>query len=138
MLTDNEKANTVRSYIAECNGSATFHRHALARRMLYTDGVLFVAQTCGAFWLVDAIASYVATSKKVQAQPFQCWELTPVGVNGALLVCTDGNDASPIIVQQKLEYSDFPRELLPFKLFCEAGEIEPGTNGFVLMLPRER
>lgn len=136
--TDAEKANAVRTYAAQCNGSEDFHRHALARRMVYTNGVRYVAETCGAWWLVDAIASYIATTKAVQAEDFQVWTLHPKGANGVELVCTNGNDDSPKIASQDVGYSDFPRELLPFRFFCERGELEPGSMGFVLMLPEER
>lgn len=136
--TDAEKANAVRTYAAQCNGSEDFHRHTLARRMVYTNGVRYVAETCGAWWLVDAIASYIATTKRVQAEDFQVWTLHVAGESGAELVCTNGNEGAPAIARQKMGYTDFPRELLPFRFFCERGELEPGTAGFVLMLPEER
>lgn len=135
--TDAKKANAVRTYAAQCNGSEDFHRHALARRMVYTNGVRYVAETCGAWWLVDAIASYIATTKRVQAEDFQVWTLHAAGENGAELVCTNGNEGAPAIAHQKVGYTDFPRELMPFRLFCERGELEPGASGFVLMLPEE-
>ena len=132
-MSDTEKARIVRDYARGCNGAEAFHQHSLARRLFYTDGVRFIAETCGAYWLVDAIASYVSTSKAVQAEDFQVWTLKVHTVCGrTMLVCTNGND-DVAIVSQKIEYTDFPSELLPFKLFCENN-----GDGFTLMFPEER
>jgi hypothetical protein len=137
--TDAQKAAAVRTYAQQCNGSEDFYRHSLARRMVYTNGAKFLAEECGAWWLVDAIASYIATTKAVQAEDFQVWTLKHHDVCGkTLLLCTNGNDDSPIIASQTIDYTDFPRELMPFRFFCERGELEPGSAGFVLMLPEER
>lgn len=140
MMTPEQKANAVRFYVIQTNGTENHHRHGLARRMFYTDGVKFVAETCGAWWLVDAIASYVATTRAVQAEDFQAWTLEPIGEQGARLVCTDGGRGGDPrkIASQAIDYTDFPRELMPFRFFCERAEVEPGQNGFVLMLCEER
>lgn len=116
-ISDANKAALVRSYAAGCNGSEHFYRHMLAKRMLYTDGVKEVATLCGAWWLVDAIASYIATNKAVQAEPFQVWTLKQDEQGDAVLICTNGND-DVLVAHQLIAYTDFPHELLPFKLFC--------------------
>lgn len=128
----------VTEYIAHADGSEGFHRHPLARKLIYTDGIKFVADTLGAHWFVDAIASYVATSEAVRREDFQVWTLTAPASerDGARLVCDDGNGRE--IIAQEIPYTDFPRELMPFGVYCEASELEPGVTGFVLMLKGER
>lgn len=127
------KARRVREFARGCNGSEHFYRHMLCKRLLYTDGVKEVATICGAWWLVDAIASYVATNYEVNRELFQVWTLKVHAVCGrTMLACTNGNDDVPV-VSQEIPYTDFPSELMPFKLFCEAG-----GGSFVLMLPEER
>jgi hypothetical protein len=138
-LTDNEKAEAVRDYARQTIGSEDLHRHGLCRWFYSTDGVQFLATTCGAHWLIDAIASHVATSKRLQAEPFQSWTIHPKGPRGLLLLCTDGDKGpGPItLAEQEIHLSDFPRELLPFGLFLERGQVA-GKAGFTLMLPQER
>lgn len=106
----------------------------MAKRLVYTDGVKEMATLCQAWWLVDAIASYVATTQAVQAEEFQTWTLA-MSAGKVSLVCTNGNDEVPI-VSQLIGYTDFPFGLLPFKLFCRHSEVA-GSMAFVLMLPEE-
>ena len=47
--------------------------HYLAGLKL-TDGVKYLADEAGAYWLLDIIASY-QTDPKIRHQPFQVWEL---------------------------------------------------------------
>jgi hypothetical protein len=147
-MTPQEKANAVRDYALSCNGTENRWRHGLARRLTYSDGVKFLAETCGAYWLVDIVASYVATTRAVQNKAFQLWRLDPTEYavrvvyedgneefklwrDGARVVCEDGNEN--VIITQDILCTDFPRELMPFKLFCENG-----GDDWLLMLPEER
>lgn len=135
---DSLKVERMRAYASQCNGSENFYRHTLAKRMLFTDGVKELATVFGAWWLVDAIASHMATSASLMAEGFLTWTLHPEGPLGAKLVATDGNDDTSI-ASQRFPYSDFPREALPFKLFCEKGADVPGKPlVHTLMLPEER
>jgi hypothetical protein len=138
-LTDAEKARLVREYASQANGSENFYRHGLCRWFYNTSGVHFLAETCGAHWLVDAIASHLATKKPLQAEYFQVWTLHAHGEIGVKLVATDGDKGpGPVtLAEQEIDYSDFPRELLPFRLYCERGHVE-GYAAFTLMLPEER
>lgn len=136
-LTGAEKAQAVRDYAAGCNGTLHWHKFTLGNRYLATDGAKFVAETCGAWWLLEAIASYYHTAK-VRSEPFQVWTLElsdkAHGEDGAMLVCEDGNGNE--LARQRIPYTDFPRELMPFKLYCEATYI--GGAKFAVMLPEER
>src|SRR5690606_36125280 len=50
-------------------GSETFYTH-FTGRLIYTEGVQYLAEHAGAYWLIDAIASW-QTEPKVRAAPFQ-------------------------------------------------------------------
>ena len=39
--------------LAQFTGSERFYRHALVRDVIYTEGVRYVADTVGAYWLID-------------------------------------------------------------------------------------
>lgn len=116
-------------YRSRANGSERFYRHPLGG-ITYTDGVKILAESCGAYWLIDLIASY-QPYPKVKAEPFQVWTLSPVSENEALALATDGDkgDGPVVLAKQDIAYTDFPRDLMPLRLFLENG---------TLMLPEER
>ncbi|TET95031.1 MAG: hypothetical protein E3J26_03520 [Candidatus Zixiibacteriota bacterium] len=123
-----DKVKAVRDYIAHTTGSETHWRHPIMRRFLYTDGVKFIADTCGAHWLIDLIASHQLKAS-VRRENFQVWVLRPGSFRkyGEMLTgwiveaWTDTPGESRRIVRQTLEYTDFPAELMPFTLWVESG-----------------
>lgn len=116
-------------YRSQANGSEQFYRHPFGG-IIYTNGVKILAESCGAYWLVDLIASY-QPYPKVKAEPFQVWTLSPVGDEAALAMAADGDKGNgPVVLaKQEIAFTDFPRDLLPLRLFLEHG---------TLMLPEER
>lgn len=130
-----DKVKTVRDYIAHTTGTEHHWGHPLMRSFRYTDGVKFIADTCGAHWLIDLIASH-QLKPKVRRERFQVWVLKPETFrkDGELVqgwvaeAWTDTPGESKRIVRQTLEYTDFPAELMPFTLWVESG---------VLLLPAE-
>ena len=99
-------ANELQAQLANYTGSETFTRHGLHRRVLMTEGVVYLATQAQAFWLLDAIVSYLPTPT-VQCEGFQVWTLTVDAAKHATLVLTDGNSKRPIITQE-FHYTDFP------------------------------
>ena len=45
-----------KSDLAQFTGTEQWYRHAINRAVLYTDGAKYVADTAGAYWLLDEIA----------------------------------------------------------------------------------
>jgi hypothetical protein len=104
-LTELEKLNALSPGTpAQFTGSENWYRHSLNRRLLYTDGVKYVADTAGAYWLIDIIAS-VQHLPRVAKEEHQTWTLTVDGSKG-VVVATDGNRRK--LYTQKIEYTDFP------------------------------
>lgn len=103
------------------SGSEVLYRHALSGGK-YTEGVQYVAETGGAYWLIDAIFSW-QTKPKVRQESFQGWVLKVKDGVGRLKA-TDGHDA--VLVRQNIPYTDFPLPEIRFFL-CDG----------VLMLPSE-
>ena len=115
--------------LAQFTGSETFTRHGLARSLLMTEGVVFLAQHAQAHWLTDAIASYLHDTRASQEE-FHVWRLDVDAVTRhATLVMTDGNSSTPIITQA-LDYTDFPLDEITLWLVASG-------NHWVLMLPQE-
>lgn len=71
----------------------------------HTDGVQYLAEKAGAYWLIDAVFSYQ------RKEAFQVWTLDvktdAVGRKSATLTMREDKDA-PVLVKQEIEYTDFP------------------------------
>jgi hypothetical protein len=81
-------------------------RHG-ARRSLY-GRVQYVAETAGAYWLIDEIAFAQRGNKRVAAEEFQSWKLKVNPDHSARLTCEDGN--GNVVFSKIIPYSDFPLE----------------------------
>lgn len=103
-------AEEVNSQLPYFTGTEQWYKNPLFPKYLYTDGVRFVAESCGAYWLIDKILSNQML-KEVAAEKFQTWELT-VSNSKAKLVCEDG-DCSEVF-SEEIEYTDFPLEGIKF------------------------
>lgn len=86
--------------LAHFTGSEHWYRHPLRRSHTYTDGVKFLADNAGAYWLIDKI---IVTAP---ADPFQVWNLTVNDDRSATLNLTDGD--GDVLDVQNIEFTDFP------------------------------
>jgi hypothetical protein len=123
-------ANLTLSDLRGFNGSEQFFRHTLYRSLIYTQGIQYLAENAGAYWLIDEVATANKFSHPVKQEAFQVWKLTK-DTRGcaAWLVCEDGNDNSVFMV--RIPYTDFPLDTIT--LYCEYN-----GDGYTLMLPGER
>lgn len=123
------------SNLAHFSGTEEYHRTSLfSKSIVHTDGVQYLAEKAGAFWLLDAIVSHMP-KRKLRREPFQVWTLKKAKLAESwTLKATDGDKgAGPVtLVTQRIPYSDFPLEEI--KLYVEWG----GSNYWVIMLPSER
>lgn len=92
----------------------------------YTDGVKYLAENAGAYWLLDMIAAWQKrTRKDSRLRGFQLWILEVQPDHRAILNCyADPNDLRFLV---RIPFTDFP--LPSLKLYLENG---------VLCLPKER
>ncbi len=84
--------------LAQFTGTTQWYRHPLTS-VLYTDGVKFLADKAGAYWLIDEIAFAQLALYK---HPFQVWKLA-----GTTITVTDGNETT-IRPAKNLTFTDFP------------------------------
>ncbi|MFC1762933.1 DUF6876 family protein [Planctomycetota bacterium] len=85
-----------------------------------TDGVQYLAEQAGAYWLIDAIFSHR------RREPFQIWTLKKnTDDNGAVLTMQE-DSGEPIKVRQEMPFTDFPLDQI--KLYLIDG---------VVLLPSE-
>jgi hypothetical protein len=76
--------------LAQFTGSERVYRHPINRRVVYTEGAQYVAET-GAYWLLDEIALIQPCDRRVAAEEFQVWKLVVRPDRTATLTCEDGN-----------------------------------------------
>lgn len=100
-----------------------YYRHTLSgRSFIYTDGVKYLAETAGAYWLIDKIV-FGQPETELECDGFQSWKLKVTG-STAVLTCDDGNEN--IVHTEEITFTDFP---LP--------EIELWVEGSTILLPSE-
>jgi len=127
-----EKRQAVSKLSRHC-GTSKYYRHALCRRLLFTDGIADMAEQLSAYWLIDLVASYVAT-RDLPAMTF--WELRRLqerAANDAVVVARE-DIGRPYVVRQLIPFTDFPIDVdETFSVWLQS----TGDGRFVLMLPTE-
>lgn len=108
--------------LRQFTGSEQVFRHSLMRRITYTEGVQYLAEKGGAYWLLDKVAT-LQLDRTMRAEEFQVWKLA-VADNKAVLTMEDGNDRE--LYREQIEFTDFP---LP--------EVRLFFRDNVIMLPSE-
>ena len=97
--------------LRQFTGTETWFRHPLARKVLYTEGVQYVAEQGGAYWLLDTLA-FAQAIPAVAAESFQFWTLTVHPNQTATLACEDGN--GKVVHTQEIPFTDFPLDEIKF------------------------
>lgn len=104
---DKRAAYALKAELRHFTGSETFYRHSLFRGFIYTEGVQYLAEKAGAYWLLD----YIFGNQELailKGQPFQVWKITVNEDESARISVEDGNDNELAVFP--LHYSDFPLE----------------------------
>lgn len=67
--------NELQQNLNQFTGTFEYHRH-WTRRLLFTDGVQYLAENAGAYWLIDLIASHQPRCRKdAMLSSIQFWTL---------------------------------------------------------------
>lgn len=110
--------------LSQFTGSECLYKHPLVRRVRYTDGVRFVAERGGAYWLIDEIALVQFSDQRLLDEAFQQWVLSVARDRRAVLRCGDGNGKR--LYEKVIEYTDYPLSQIKFYV-CEG----------IILLPSE-
>ena len=111
--------------LSQFTGTSQWYTHPLG--LMYTDGVQYLADQAGAYWLLDAIASWQFDPRVPDdrmLQQIQFWKLTVNSDRSAVLVCE--RDSDDVAVMQKIPSTNF--SLQSVTIYCKDG---------VLLLPSE-
>lgn len=112
------------SELAQFSGAEKYYRY---QNLLLTDGVFYLAENAGSFWLMDVIWSHAMEKRWYGKEDFITCKLT-VQNNVGEVVFDDGNGR--ILVTQHIPFTDFPLENI--QLYIVRGE-----RNLVVMLPGE-
>ena len=124
-------AHELKNALAEYSGSETFTRVSpLYPNFVATEGVVFLAENAGCFWLLDMIASHLPSVLAASETFAVVLLVLDVEGSGAVFKLVDDVPAGVVYVEQVIEYTDFP--LSQIKLYI-------ATDGeyWTVMLPGE-
>ena len=92
--------------LAQFTGTEHWYAHSLIRSITYTDGVKFMAEKAGAYWLIDEVATN-QLDPKISAEAFQVWKLVVnTEKSTAVLTCEDGDYNE--VFRKEITFTDFP------------------------------
>lgn len=101
--------------------TGTEHYYRMLPRFVVTDGVKYLMDQAGCYWLAQLMGSHLL-EMDTDENAFTVLELKRSGA-GAVITIGDGNDH--VIAHQVVEYTDFPFD--EFRLYgCWAGEFWVG------------
>jgi len=113
-MTQEPNNRLTRADLQQFTGTEYWYRHPLTSKAVYTDGVKYLAEKGGAYWLIDAIVSHLFTPEMRQAiahddrlGSMQFWRLEVSEDRSAVLTCRADSDVDPAITQE-IPFSDFP------------------------------
>ncbi len=100
------QAKLTHADLRQFTGTEQWYRHALMRKIVYTEGVKYLADKADCYWLIDKIAT-MQLEPKIKAEEFQVWKLRlNENETSAVLTCEDGNDKA--VYREEISFTDFP------------------------------
>jgi|SRR6218665_312101 len=92
--------------LAQFTGTEVWYRHQLRKNILYTEGIQYLAEKAGAYWLIDEIA-FNQMQPRIGSEEFQVWTLkTNLESSKADLTCENGNGR--VLYTKEISFTDFP------------------------------
>jgi hypothetical protein len=130
-MADQTKAQKIEAALPHFTGTNQYYRYM--GKLVLTDGVKFLAEEAGAFWLLDIIWSYQHKAVKDEMlQYMQFWNIkVDRAAQAAVVTCE--RDSDDVAYKQEVEFTDFP--LAEARIWVELAD-DDGT--MVVMLPSER
>lgn len=125
-----KSAAEIQAELTNFYGTETWYRYSplLFPKVLLTDGAKYIADECGAYWMMDAISSYLPAVQ----QQLEYMAVIRLVKKASTAVLTLANDepADVIYARQEIHYTDFPLD--EFTLYA----VYDGED-WVVMLPGE-
>lgn len=99
-------AQEIKNNLAQFCGTDDYHKYM--GNIIITDGVKYMADTCGAFWFLDIMWSVLMTKPAIKAQPMLVMKLKKTGEDTAVVTIEEGN--KKVLYTQDINFTDFPLE----------------------------
>lgn len=122
--------------LTQFTGTEEYHRWSpLFRNVIASDGAMYVAEQCGAYWLLDVIGSHMPQVPKTEA-----FCVAILGKDAAYdgggwtFRLVDDVPSNKIYATQKIEFSDFPLDEIKF--YVEEAWMN-GLRHWLILLPTE-
>jgi hypothetical protein len=90
--------------LAMHTGSTRWFRH-WTRRLVYTEGVQYLAEKANAYWLIDLVVSW-CPHPNLRNEEFVVWKLIVKPDRTATAIANDGNGRE--LARQDISLTDFP------------------------------
>jgi hypothetical protein len=117
-------------------GSDGRYRHPFNKRFIYTEGVKAMAESAGAYWLLDIVATEAAPlvmrDWEARSNPTGMLTIAVASNNTAVLSLSSADD-EPAAWTRTIEYTDFPKGTWTFELAID-GLIAPVDVVVMLLL----
>jgi len=117
------KKHELLNNLSQFTGSENSYYHPMFEAYRYTDGIRFLAQNAGCYWLLEHILIHQSLPE-IMKEEFQVWKIT-VEDSKATITVDDGNDN--IVKKWTDIFTDFPLD-----------EISLWFENQTLFLPSER
>jgi hypothetical protein len=95
--------------LKQFTGTEVWYKHPFSKTITYTEGVQYLAEKGGAYWLLDELV-LAQRLPRVKKEEFQVWTLTVkdhLAIDAmATLTCEDGNGHK--VYSKVIEFTDFP------------------------------
>lgn len=112
-------------------GSASFTKYGMFTKDVASEGVMYLAEEMGAYWLLDSLtACFMELEDK---QDFIVIKLKPIHSHGMQISLEDGNDN--LLYSHTVEFTDFNFSKVPADFSIWAARNEIGS--YTLYLPSE-
>lgn len=99
--------NTLENELSNFYGSEQYYMAGpLFSNFMFTEGVQYLAERAGAYWLLDLIFSHQC-NEQIRKAPFQIWTLRVNENQTAVVHCREDLDTT-VITEQQIEFTDFP------------------------------
>jgi hypothetical protein len=102
-------------------GSEQFFKHSINRKLIYTEGIQYLAKNARCYWFIDEIAVILLPSLlKNRYDEFYSIQLLVTDCS-AVITVGDGNGNTHM--KHKIEWTDFPISGIPVDFYlCASGE----------------
>lgn len=101
----NTNVEKLKAELRQFTGTEQYYFNPMFKRFKYTDGIKYLAEETGAYWLLDYIFSSQPHGN-LRGEEFQVWKIKVNQDDSATIIVEDGNDI--VLTTFTIDFTDFP------------------------------